>query len=507
MVPSHLGNRLHGHVRVSDRGPGLNGTCLWLATYAGNVSKDQSDLPALGSWWVAGDSEQSLPGVLSKVDAGYKLVTDGYLQGGFHDREAPEGQFTIHGVSMGSQFTLLDAVPAGGQRGPRRFRVDPPDEYPATAQQHWFAASAYMGGHLTASERIRECRVQNTGSRFLWHSRPLTEAEFKDDGPMEQYLLVDLPEIKVAMCRWPTISVGRLKISAESRLVFVVEAPEGLSPEDLDRKVLYPLNLFVANIEHRATRNFGVLLYRSRWADADLDERCPADILANPGRSYPEVDFAIPLLTADDGDLLARVATEWVLRASDLSTVLAVTAPNSDVNGFLQSEVFQVIGAAEELDRVIHGKDPGSDLVIPLQVFLKERRNELGIDSRRRSRLTNAVRNCERPSLEQRLRRLTGDLGELGVWLLNDQVDAWACVASNVRNEIAHGLHRARWTFDDSELLFGLRASATAITRLRLLLLCGMPLDLLMQRCQQDWYYRSVRRRDSPWRLHAKALR
>lgn len=469
--------------------------------------KDRSDLPALGSWWVVGDSEKSLPGVLSKVDAGYRLVTDGYLQRDFHDGEAPEGQFTIHGVSMGNQFTLLDAVPAGGHRGPRRFHVDPPDEYPATAQQHWFASSAYMGGHLTASESIRECRFQNTGSRFLWHKRRLTEAEFKDEAPMEKYLLVDLPEIKVAMFRWPTISVGSLKIAAESSLVFVVEAPEGLSPEDLDRMVLYPLNLFVANIEHRPTRNFGVQLYRTRWEDADLDEGYPADILANPGTSYPEVDFAMPLLTADDGDLLARVATEWVRRASDLSTVMAVTAPNTDVTGFLQSEVFQVIGAAEELDRVIHGGDPDSDLVVPLKVFLKERREDLGIDSRRRDKLINAVRGCERPSLEQRLRRLTGELGELGVWLLNDQVDEWAYVASYVRNEIGHGLHRARWAFDDSDLLFGLRASASAITRLRLLALCGMPLDLLTKRCEQEWYYGGVRRRDSPWRQYWEDLR
>lgn len=466
------------------------------------------DVPALGHWWIAGDRDTTLPGVLGRESTYYRLVLDGNLRGSL--TKQPDRRFTIHGVSLGKAYTLFDAVVVGGRGGPRRYMIDPPDEFPATAQQDWATSTIVVGGHLDPSERFKECRALNSGAEHVWHRRVLTTEEFADDSPIEKCSVAKNEEFEVRLIRRPTISMGRLDIAASSQLKFDVAAVEGMTLWEIDRRILYPLNLLVGVLENRATRMWGQQLFRTPWDEGD-PSRSPAELQVNPDVKHPRVEFVIPLLSADDGALFEEVASQWLMNAPRLSSVMGVVAPHPHVEGYIQSEVFQTVGAVEALDREIRPTDeePGENLqriLAALGSFLREKHDTLGLNSRARARLMNFVRNGARPTLQQRLERVGQDLGDLGDWLLNGQIDDWALVASSIRNEIGHGLHRYRWAYDDWDLLKRVRETAEAIARSRLLTLCGMPLPLVNKRCMSDWYYRAVHDNAIDWHEYAIRL-
>lgn len=194
------------------------------------------------------------------------------------------------------------------------------------------------------------------------------------------------------------------------------------------------------------------------------------DVIDADAEAEPHADFGLSAFTAQDINA-AAVLPRWLPMAAANPIPLAA-AEGRDTAGALQSDVVNVVNAAETLHRRV--SEQQTDFPFAQRVKEELLRAKL-LNSHQRARVVSAVELSE-VSLEQRLRELVLGLGEQSaVWLLNGQVAAWAKVAATVRNALSHGYSTPHHVEQDDGALIGVLRTTQRVIRLRLLVAAGSP--------------------------------
>ena len=304
---------------------------------------------------------------------------------------------------------------------------------------------------------------------------------------------------------------GRRNRSVYEQVSILTKSENGFTFDDLLDQIVGPLRALCAIILHRRIEYFG--LHLALQEDSQLDEREDSigffPIEVDPGVIDADVESGeyghFPTFTAQEVDL-ANLSSDWLRVLPNVRAVPIAIAQTHSQTAPLQSQVVEVVNAAETLHRTIYIDTPDLPFTKKVKDALKDAG---GLNSKERAKVQGAVKLME-ISLESRLVELASGLGEnLCAWLFGHQADDWARVAATVRNALSHGYPTKHEIERDVGALVGIVRLTQAVLQLRLLAEAGLPLDDAMVRkiTQNHAYSFLLNQEVADWASLARKIR
>ncbi|WP_354402098.1 HEPN domain-containing protein [Streptomyces sp. PvR018] len=454
--------------------------CRQGPTEAENVVTSRS-----GVWWAADHPDRRVPGTLVRAGSTWSLNLVGTLlplenHGGAVSLVSP---MTIYGMCLGTRCTLAPAYLSGQQEPGRRYDV-PRDERAADDDQHsqlWTAHSFLEGDALPNDALFHGASLELTGLSAWW---PLSGFGRRRIDPSE-VRGYEPPESTVADCGngltitiWASLretSGWNRYHSVVERVCMQVVSNTGLTLTQLQEQVIMPLRSLLAIISHRRVECFNLRL-------RPLDDNYPDQarfgypIAVDPGMIDGEAEVASdrpgerPTFTADDTDLRSFIPAWLALAKVNSLPISAAEARHA--SGVLQTEVVEVVNAAETLHRTTHSEPSDYPLADKVLDILKESERT---SRKERNTVYSAVKMTQL-RLETRLLQLAEGLGaEFCTWFFQSGAKDWAFVASAIRNALSHGYPTEHRLEHDAEALVGVLRVTQAVIQLRLLVAAGLP--------------------------------
>lgn len=452
------------------------------------------DKPAewTGHWWLPDDPERTVPGVL-RYQPGEGLLLS--LIGGFEDRimrpieggvavmEGSRSWALILGVADNKRITLLDCHPKHSKT--YGFAMDGPHKQTVSA------LTALVGVHLDRPDEavFTECRVSVENLTLWAASSAFTqsigfEGERLDGRGTISVKSVDEPSVVVdgtaiTLAHEHTLphfdnqrgeTVGRMRDTVFMR--FKPGSPYSLSGAREQAKAVQDL---VSLATHRAA---GLLWLRLRMPpeDRDYPEGYPihdrevavySDVTVLGDPEAKAVAHHDVLFTCDHLPF-EEVMPRWLKVRSECQAAANMAlglryAPARYVEGNLLTAV----GAAEVMHRALGIEERR----LPEADFEALREGLLAVTpEEHRGWIKGAVRND--PTLRERLRTLASLPDGAAMGRLVPDVEQWAKVATQGRNDLAHTGQTKRQTID--ELIAVVRVTAAVVT-MNLLHALGLP--------------------------------
>lgn len=452
------------------------------------------DKPAewTGHWWLPEDPERAVPGVLRyEPGEGLRLA----LIGGFENRitrpieggvaviEGSRSWPLVLGVADNKEVTLLDCHPTHSQT--YGFGLDGPHKQTVSA------LTALVGIHLEESEQavFTECRVsvENLGrwaaSSVFTGTMGLKDGRTDGTGTISVEP-VDEPTVVVngttiTLAHEHTLphfddrrgeTVGQMRDTVFVR--FQPEAPYSLSEAREQAKAVQDL---VSLATHRAA---GMLWLRLRMPpeDRDYPEGYPVrdrdvavysdvTVLGDPDAkaiAHHEVLFTCHDLPFEE------VMPRWIeFRQTHRAAANMVLGLRYAPARYVEGNLLTAVGAAE----VLHRNVPVEQMRMPKAEFDDLRAALLeAAPEEYRSWVKCAIRND--PTLRDRLLALAALPDAEAMTTLVPDVEQWAKVATQARNDLAHTGQTKRQSID--ELIVVVKVTAAVVTMI-LLQALGLP--------------------------------
>ncbi|MFJ1975266.1 HEPN domain-containing protein [Streptomyces sp. NPDC087903] len=470
-----------------------------------------------GVWWTAEHPSRRVPGTLTREDGVWVLNLVGTLMP--LDRSGDNAlslvsPVTIYGQCLGTRCTLAPAYLSEQQEPGTRYDV-PRDDRSKDDDQHsqvWTAYGFLEGDALPDDALFQAASFGLTGLSAWWPRSGFTSRRI-DPSELNSY---QPPQPTIADCGnglTLTIWAGLQQThgwnrnhSAAERVSLQVTSEAGLTLTHLHEQMITPLRSLLAIISHRRIECFNL---RLRPLDDDRTRigypiRVDPDVIDGEAEIASERPDERPTFTADDTNLSSFIPA-W-LRLAEANSVPLFAAEARDAAGALQTEVVEVVNAAETLHRTTHrepSEHPFADKVLDV---LKEsgRTNRKERDS-----VYSAVKMSQL-RLEARLLQLAEELGEdFCSWFFQNKAKDWAFVASAIRNALSHGYPTKHRLEHNAEALIGVLRVTRSVLQLRLLVAAGLPHDRALKTLvEQDPAFTAVMRQTvANWSTLATCMR
>ncbi|GAB2473652.1 hypothetical protein GCM10027030_05210 [Luteococcus sediminum] len=452
------------------------------------------DKPAewTGHWWLPEDPQRAVPGVL-RYEPGAGLTLS--LIGGFEDRilQPLEGGYAVMegsrswplvlGTADNKEITLLDCYPQHTQS----YWPGPDGPHKQTIS----ALTALVGVHLEDAEQevFTESRV-SVENLTLWAASSVFTQSLGLDGerldgrgtlavkPVDEPSVV-VDGTTITLAHEHTLphfddqrgeTVGRMRDTVFVR--FRPGAPYSLSAAREQAKVVQDL---VSLATHRAA---GMLWLRLRMPpeDRDYPEGYPIQdrdvavysnvtVLGDPDAkavAHHEVLFTCRDLPFEE------VMPRWIeVRRTHQAAANMVLGLRYAPARYVEGNLLTAVGAAEVLHRAL----PVEQMRMPKQEFDALRATLLeAAPEEHRSWVKGAIRND--PTLRERLQALAALPDGEAMGRLVPDVEQWAKVATQARNDLAHTGQTSRQSID--ELIAVVKVTA-AVVMMNLLHALGLP--------------------------------
>lgn len=445
--------------------------------------------PRSGVWWTDGDPSLRVPGALVRVDDGWQLDLIGNLPVNHQWRDAFSlvPSTTVYGACLGTRYTLRRAY-LTESKGPSMHFDVPLDERDQADDQHWQrwnGETLLEGDALPESALFGGALFELTGLSLWWpHTGWLV-----GKNPVRSDQDYEYPNPSIADCGEGLVvtilasrsgSTGIRARSVTERVVVHVVSENGFTLDALEEQVILPLRGLLAISLKKPVEYFNCQLQ-----PLDMDRRPNYPIHVDPqviddvAESNTSNDW--PTFTVKDIDI-AEFLPAWLKLARNNPVPVAVAEPRIR-SGTLESDVVEVVNAAEALHRTLTTDTTGFALAEQVKEVLKD---DGRLNSRERKKVYSAVKLTEL-TLEKRLLQLAQGLGEdFCQWFFADRVAEWALVAAKVRNALSHGYPTSHLVEHDTGALYGVLRITQAVIQLRLLCEAGLPsgyplADLLMK--------------------------
>lgn len=430
---------------------------------------------AAGYWWSAASPENRVPGVV-RLAAGkhYELTTIGSLGESFND-PGTLADVTLFGMCGGTEYTLLRAIMTNQQD--RGADTD-------TAET-WLSFVMIRGAHLLPDVRFVSASFRCSGLMWLWGGW----GKNPEGHPDERYEIgAALPEIRrgeVRIVRRRSREFGVGRGSYKDHIVIEVNAQEGLTLSELERTFELPLRAFTACVTGRESELSHLRVTGLLEGDDESDRTRPASAEVNPWTSRESAEkYRAPLINLDDV-FFQEVLMRWLELSEKILNPMVIAAPRQN-RGYLEMETFSAVSAVEQVQRELTEERP-TEFADSLKRILADHREDLGLSSRERRKIVNAVKLSEF-RLQDRLEHLLvdGEAGSFFEWFLRGHINEWAEVSATVSNRLGHGLAMPESQSENHVLLVNVLNASRNVIFLRLLLECGFPKDELMDRLDHD---------------------
>lgn len=444
---------------------------------------------AAGYWWVVESPDIRVPGVVRLVgDGKYELTTIGSLGQSFEALQSL-GEVTLFGDCGGDKYTLLGALLTNQTtRG----------MIASSTAETWMSFVMVRGTHLLPSSRFGVATFRLSGLSWLWGRwRHVPEGD-----PNENYeagaILPAVHGCEVRIVRTRRRSVGLGRSSYRDHIAVHVEASEGLTLDDLDRRFIFPLRALTACVTGGESEVSHENLAGFLGENGDASQSGAATVEVNPWTSLETDEDYRPSLLKDNDPFFCEVVTRWLQISEKLLNPMVIAAPRTR-RGYLEMETFAAVGAAEQVQRELTEGIP-TPFADSLKITLAEHRQALGLSSDERRRIVNAVKMSEF-TLQHRLKNLLGgDSESIFMWLFQEHLAEWAEVSAKVRNVLGHGLASPAGRPVAYLILIEVLDATRAVILIRLLIECGFPKDELELRLGNDtnWIWQRARARKWP---------
>ncbi|MBK6871213.1 MAG: hypothetical protein IPG94_07395 [Kineosporiaceae bacterium] len=445
-----------------------------------------------GQWWLPEEPDRVVPGVL-RYDPKSGLLLD--LIGGFEDRilqqvrpglVADQGVRTwpmILGVADNMKVTLLDCWP-----GPTKsygMRLAGPHK------QIIGAMTGLIGVHLSDLDDaiFTQLRVsvedlgQWSSSSVFAGAIGLTDNAIDGTGsisvsPVEEPTVL-LDGIKITLAHEHTLPhFDQLRGETVARMrdtVFVRFEPESPYTLSTARDHAQAIQDLVSLATHRGSGLLWMQLRLAPGTSNTVDEhpQVPRDVSVYTDSTVPcdadarAVDHHNVLFTCAHVPFADAVSHWWATRQELRSAVNMVLGLRYAPARYLESNLLTAVGAAEVLHRAL-----GMDTERIPQAEFKALRAALVAcaPDGQKTWVKEAIRNDI--TLRERLRHLAARPSSEAMELLVPDVEEWARLATNSRNDLAHTGRTTRHSLD--ELIAVVRVT-TAVVTMNLLHELGVP--------------------------------
>ncbi len=364
------------------------------------------ELTLTGAWWVPDRQDSNVAGTLRfSHEDGVRLE----LIGSFKELASigtTQRYPVIFGAGEGKAVTLQDCIEAGS-----RFSS------PGIFTQELIARAAYIGRHIEPGGlRFREALIRYSYLDDWINVSGFELTSTRDEAGQRQFhVAFSYPDEIVATTPLGSIVVtssfrqsgGRQKVEMTQDLSLRVEANEGLTLQDWQKRFIQPLQNFFT----LATGKPNALLYLGFY-EPRVDPKAPRErpsvvkySLAYPGSKAgrrplaPEMLFTLEDVRSEFGTVLSR----WITVADELDSVCGLFFSTLySPSMYLEQQFLNVVQAAESYHRRRFSN----------QVLSKEQHSARmqsvlnSVPSEHKSWLKEKLRYANEPSLRQRLREL-----------------------------------------------------------------------------------------------------
>lgn len=461
-----------------------------------------------GSWWLPNDPSRKVIGTVTREGEAWRLDLVGTLTtpaAQRFDGLALIPQSTLFGRCKGTPVTIRHCYLSNSSQPQRPM---PPDELHDDDQfaQVWIGHFMIEGGHSTDETLYTVATCEIDGLSVMWSKGGLPELSDLSN----EYKAPAALEVDCNNGRWLQISAGASTTSGkrlmkvEEVVRFSLRVEGGLSLRVITDEILEPIRMLMAINFARPVDWFNLVLHTST-EDSDCWLKLDPEVRSiNPeASSLVTQDAAFDAARVDIGTLLAR----WLDLARISVIPMAVAEPHGR-RAMLQTEVVEMVNAAETLHRIRHADGVESSFATRVKEALGQLQRG-ALNHKERKKVMSAVRVME-VTLERRLQELAADLGEeFCEWFFGHQMLDWAYVSSSLRNALSHGYPTKHSLEKDTAALAAVHQVTRAIVQLNLLVAAGLPADApLVALLSDNYHYRQMKdQKLLNWRTAATTIR